>query len=40
MKNVIFLTGVLLCLASKTFAQTETQHNDIASVFGSGKTEI
>ncbi|MBK9290858.1 MAG: hypothetical protein IPM52_04440 [Bacteroidetes bacterium] len=40
MKNVIFLTGVLLCLASKTFAQTETQNNGIASVFGSGKTEI
>lgn len=40
MKNVIFLTGVLLCLASKTFAQIETQNNGVSSVFGSDKTEI
>lgn len=40
MKNIIFLTSILLCLVNKTFAQTETQNNGIASVFGSGKTEI
>lgn len=40
MKNMILLTGIFLCLVTKNFAQTETHHNDIASVFGSGKTEI
>lgn len=38
--KITFFVGILLCLASKTFAQIETQNNGITSVFGSGKTKV
>lgn len=40
MRKFFFLMGIFLCLISKIFAQTETQNNEVASVFGNEKTEI